>query len=84
MAKTETFVTLNDPKDNFETKLKCRLINPAKTEHGKVSKVILDAINDEIRSKIKVNQWKNSQSVNEWYKKIPNKPGHTHLCHLTL
>ena len=48
-----------------------------KSELGKVSKVILDAINDEIRSKIKVNQWKNCQSVVEWYKKTPNQPGHT-------
>ena len=77
MAKTDSFITLKDHKDNFETKPQCRLINPAKSELGKVSKVILDAINDEIRSKIKVNQWKNSQSVIEWYKKIPNKPGHT-------
>ena len=61
----------------FETKPKCRLINPAKSELGKVSKVILDAINDDIRSKLKVNQWRNSQSVIEWYKKISNKPRHT-------
>ena len=77
MAKTDSFITLKDHKDNFETKPKSRLINPAKSELGKVSKVILDAINDEIRSKIKVNQWKNSQSVIEWYKKTPKKPGHT-------
>ena len=78
MTKTDSFITLKDHKDiNFETKPKCRLINPAKSELGKVSKVILDAINDEIRSKIKVNQSKNSQSVIEWYKKIPNKSGHT-------
>ena len=77
MAKTDAFITLKDHKDNFETKLKCRLINPAKGELGKVSKVILDAINDDIKSKIEVNQWKNSQSIIEWYKKISNKPRYT-------
>ena len=61
MAKREAFVTLKDHKENFDSHPKCRLINPAKSELGKVSKVILDAINNNIRSIIKVNQWKNSQ-----------------------
>jgi len=77
MAKSDAFITLKDHKDNFDTKPKCRLINPAKSELGKASKVILDTVNDDIRSKIKVNQWKNSQSVIEWFRKISNKPGCT-------
>ena len=77
MAKREAFVTLKDHKENFDSHPKCRLINPAKSELGKVSKVILDAINNNIRSIIKVNQWKNSQSVIEWFKNIPDKPHHT-------
>jgi hypothetical protein len=39
-------------------------MNPAKRELGKVSKVILDQLNEEIRSVTNVNQWKNTQSVN--------------------
>jgi hypothetical protein len=77
MAKREAFVTLKDHKENFDSHPKCRLINPAKSELGKVSKVILDAINNNIRSIIKVNQWKNSQSVIEWFKNIPDKRHHT-------
>jgi hypothetical protein len=65
MAKREAFVTLKDHKENFDSHPKCRL------------KVILDAINNNIRSIIKVNQWKNSQSVIEWFKNIPDKRHHT-------
>jgi hypothetical protein len=73
MAETEAFITLKDHKDNFESKPKCRLINPAKSELGKVSKVILDSINQKIRSTTDVNQWINSQSVINWFKEIEHK-----------
>ncbi len=73
MAETEAFITLKDHKDNFESKPKYRLINPAKSELGKVSKVILDSINQKIRSTTNVNQWINSQSVINWFKEIEHK-----------
>ncbi len=31
MKKREAFISLKDHKENFENNLKCRLINPAKT-----------------------------------------------------
>ena len=37
MAEKEPYVTLKDHKDDFRTKLPCRLINPAKSETGKIS-----------------------------------------------
>ena len=37
-AKREAFVTLKDHKDNFVSHPKCRLINTAKSEIGKISK----------------------------------------------
>jgi hypothetical protein len=61
MARKNAFVTLKDHKENFDINPKCRLLNPSKSELGKVSKVVLDRINDEIRSTIHVNQWKNTQ-----------------------
>ena len=73
MAETEAFITLKDHNDNFESNPKCRLINPAKSELGKVSKIILDCINQEIRSSTNVNQWRNSQSVINWFKEIERK-----------
>jgi hypothetical protein len=42
MKKREAFITLKDHQENFENNPKCRLINPAKIESGKLSKVILD------------------------------------------
>ena len=45
MKKREAFIYLKDHKENFENNPKCRLINPAKSESGKLSKVILDKIN---------------------------------------
>ena len=66
-------MSLKDHKPNFQQKPTCRLINPAKTELGRVSKQIVERINDEIRSKTQLNQWKNSKSVIEWFNNIPNK-----------
>ena len=79
MAKTPAFITLKDHKANFESNPKCRLINPSKSELGKVSKVILDDINNRLREKLKVNQWKNSNSLISWFNSIKDKPSHTFL-----
>ena len=46
------YITLKDHKQNFDENPKCRLINPTKTEIGKISKIILDKINKKIRSKL--------------------------------
>ena len=73
MAKQQAFITLKDHKDNFANHPTCRLINPAKSELGKVSKQILDRINSEIRTKTKLNQWKNTKDVTNWFTNIPDK-----------
>ena len=51
LTKKEAFITFKDHKPNFINNPKCRLINPAKSNIGKVSKKLLDAINSEIRRK---------------------------------
>ena len=79
MAKREAFITVKDHKENFEKSPKFRLINPAKSELGKVSKVILDDINSKIRTATGFNQWKDSQSVIEWFKDINNKANNSFL-----
>ena len=48
IAKQQAFITLKDHKHNFANHPTCRLINPAKSELGKVSKQILDKINSKI------------------------------------
>ena len=72
-ATREAFITLKDHKDNFENKPTCRLINPSKQEIGKISKQILDNLNKKLLNATKVNQWKNTSSVLQWFKNLPNK-----------
>ena len=79
-ANKDAFIALKDHKPNFANKPTCRLINPTKSEIGKISKVILDRINDKITTKTNINQWKNKSSVIEWFKKIENKQQHNFIC----
>ena len=73
LAKNPASVTLKDHKENFQASLPCRLINPSKSELGKVSKVILEKINQTLIKHLDVNQWENSSSVIEWFKGIDTK-----------
>lgn len=79
MAQRNVYITVKDHKENFLSNLKCRLINPSKSELDKVSKVILDNINSKLRSILHLNQWKNSESVIDWFENITDKPNHTFL-----
>ena len=63
LAPKESFITLKDHKDNFLNNPTCRLINPTKSELGKVSKQILDKINRTIIHKTHVHQWKNTRAT---------------------
>ena len=56
MAKQEAFITLKDHKENIEHNPARRLINPAKSEMGLVSKSILKKINTSIREQTSTNQ----------------------------
>ena len=71
------FITLKDHKENFQDNPTTRLINPAKNEVGRISKVILDKINSSLKQKLGVNQWKSSQMVIDWFKSIENKNAYT-------
>ena len=59
LAKNPVFISLKDHKSNFQSTLPCRLINPSKSDIGKVSKSILDRTNQNFRDKLQLNQWKN-------------------------
>ena len=71
----DAYISIKDHKEGFPDKISCRLINPSKTNTGKISKQILDKVNTNILEKIKVNHWKNTSSVIEWYYNIKRK-GH--------
>ena len=77
LAKQQAFITLMDHKENFKNNPTCRLINPAKSEMGLVSKQILERIIIKMRSTTLLNQWKNTLSVIKWFKNISNKSNHT-------
>ena len=73
MQESESYITIKDHKEDFPNKLSCRLINPSKSDIGKVSKQILDKINSNIRASTEINQWQNSKSVIDWFVNIRNK-----------
>ena len=69
----QSFVMLKDCKEKFENAPKCRLINPAKSTIGRVSKEILERVNNELRRSTNVQQWRNTQSVIDWFNARENK-----------
>ena len=77
--KREAFISLKDHKQNFESNPKCRLINPAKSDLGKISKLILDKINMQLRTILNVNQWRNMQNVIDWFGNIEEKTRHSFI-----
>ena len=70
---SECFITLKDHKEIFVNNPKTRLLNPAKNEMGRISKDILDSINNELRNILQINQWHNTTDVINWFKNIENK-----------
>ena len=73
MQETEACITIKNHREDFPNKISCRLINPSKSSIGKISKEVLDKINNIVQSRTSVNQWKNTSSVIEWFINIKNK-----------
>ena len=76
MEETEAYITVKDHKEGFPHKLSFRLINPSKSDIGKISKKLLDKTNKILILNTIVNQWKNSTPVIDWFKNmaIKNSP----------
>ena len=75
-AKRQCFVTIKDHKDNFRVNWKYKLLNPTKSELGKISKDILQQIRINIRTALNVNQWQNTSEVIKWFQNMKNKKLH--------
>ena len=73
LPMTDVFITLKDHKPNFITNPKCRSINPSKSELGKVGKFLIEKVNTIIRDKSLINQWRDTDTVINWFKNIVNK-----------
>ena len=72
-AKNPAFITLKDHKTNFRTSTTCQLLNPCKSELGKISKKILEKANKYFVDLLNLNQWKNSDMVINRFCSIKNK-----------
>ena len=53
------------------------MLNPTKSELGKISKHIPQQISTNVRTALNANQWQNSSEVIKWFKNIKNKNLHT-------
>ena len=73
MQETVAYITIKDHKDKFPNKIPCRLINPYKSNIGKISKAILDTINKNVVRSTEINQWKNTSNVLDWYANYTDK-----------
>ena len=73
IAKIYAFVTSRDHKQNLLSGTPCRLINPCKSELGKISKITLENINKTLIEKLNVNQWKYTETIIHWFKSIEHK-----------
>ena len=71
--KQEAFVTVKDHKPNFPDRKQYRLLNPAKSNVGKVSKTILETAVSKVKSATNLNLWQNSDQVIEWFSGLQNK-----------
>ena len=63
----EAYITIKDHKPDFPGKISCWLINPAKTDVGKLSRKILQDKVTELHDKLQINQWKSTNEVLEWF-----------------
>ena len=73
MQMQESFITVKDHKDNFRNNPQCRLVNPCKSELGKVAKQIVEKIVMNVKQKSGLNLWKNTHAVIDWYKGLQSK-----------
>ena len=62
-----------DHKESVPGRIECRLINPAKSNIGRISKQIISEAVLSIKNKTRLNQWINTSQVIDWLKNLENK-----------
>ena len=82
-ARSNAFITWKDHKENFQSNPKCRLINPAKSEIGKASKLFIENINTKVRDISSFNQWRDTDSIITWFESTKIKIN-VFLCNTIL
>ena len=61
------FITIKDHKSDFKTNPECRLINPAQTQIGRVSKITVQDIFASLRLELNINQWRSTKDCIKWF-----------------
>ena len=69
----QSVITVKDHKPDFLNHTQTRLINPTKSHLGRVSKVKLEDLNNKVRSKAGLTQWRNTDSTISWFKALEGK-----------
>ena len=69
----QSVISIKDHKPQFMSRTQTRLINPTKSHLGKVSKVKLEKLNSQVRSKAGLIQWRNTGANINWFKSLENK-----------
>ncbi len=77
MKKREAFLAFFPSKSI--KKISKTTQNVENLESGKLSKIILDKINSNLRKTLNLNQWKNTQNVIEWFGNIKEKDRHSFI-----
>ena len=72
-VESEAYVTIKDTKPNFPSRIQCRLINPAKSNVGQISKIILEKTVQQIKVSRASLLWRSSQEVIHWFQALENK-----------
>ena len=73
IPESEPYITIKDHKENFPIRMDFRLINPAKSEIGKISKIILQKANKIVREFNNFEQWTSSDDVIKWFNGLTKK-----------
>ena len=67
IALKEAYITVKDHKPQFPNDIKCRLINPTKTNIGCISKKLLDGIIYNVKGHINLKLLKNTAETIDWF-----------------
>ena len=72
-SESPAFISIKDHKNDFRTNPRCRLINPAKSQIGIISKTILQNLNKSVREATGLEQWQSTKQVLQWFQNIDKK-----------
>ena len=73
MAMRSSFITVKDHEQDWPARPIFRLINPTKSNIGVISKSILDRVNSDLRDKLIINHWRNTNDALRWFAGLEDK-----------